>query len=165
MHALSSIKRSPELLRDPGKLIMYCKMHALSSIMQSPEILRERGKSMSYCKIHGLGSIEWSPELLRDPGKLIMYCKVHALSSIKRSPELLRDPGMLVNVYLCFSTILFDIHDTPVHSLSSQDRPCYPAFPRCSTIFLDIPWYMHPKHMALSVRSTAESGGGSGFSF
>ena len=61
----------------------------LSSIEQSPELLRDLGKLIIYCKILGLSNIKRSSELLRDPEKLIIYCKIHGLSSIERSPELL----------------------------------------------------------------------------
>ena len=96
-HGLDSIERSLELLRDPVKFIIYCRIHGLDSIERSPELLQYPGKLIIYCKIHGLDSIERSLELLRDPVKLIIYCRIHGLNSIERSPKLLQDPERLWN--------------------------------------------------------------------
>ena len=97
MHGLSSIERSLELLGDPGKLIIYCKLQVYPSLSQSfvfgisaeharkqmgaprmPEpappayvsTLLGIKKPLIYCKIHGLGIIEWSPGAPPRPGKV-----------------------------------------------------------------------------------------------
>ena len=85
LHGLSIIERSLELLGDPGKLIIYCKLQVYPSLSQSFVF----GISAEHARKQ-MGAprmLEPAPpacvSTLLGIEKLIIYGKIHGLSIIK----------------------------------------------------------------------------------